>query len=148
MRVTLDTNVLVSAFISKQGNPARILEIVTTFDEISLVLSKEILTEFKDVLNRTEVSERFHYSQKDIEDYATAIRDVATIIDIQSKFRIMKEDPKDDIILQTAVDGKVDFLISGDRHLKQIKEFRNVRIVNPKQFLSIIATSLGELISQ
>ncbi len=124
-----------------------ILEIVTTFDEISLVLSEEILTEFKDVLNRSEVSGRFHYSQKDIGDYATAIRDVATIIDIQSKFRVAKEDPKDDVILQTAVDGKADFLISGDRHLKQIKEFRNVRIVNPRQFLSIIATSLGELFS-
>jgi uncharacterized protein len=147
MRVTLDTNVLVSAFISRQGNPARILEIITTFDEFSLVLSEEILTEFKDVLNRAEVSERFHYSQKDVEDYATAVRDVATVIDIQSKFRIVKEDPKDDIILQTAVDGKVDFVVSGDGHLKQIKEFRNVKIVNPKQFLLIIVTSFGELIS-
>ncbi len=147
MRVTLDTNVLVSAFISKQGNPARILDIVTTLDEISLLLSKEILDEFRDVLSRTDVSERFQYSKQDIEEYIAAIRGVATIIKVESNFKVVKDDPNDDIILETAVDGKADFLVSGDRHLREIKSFRNVRIVSPRQFLAIIARNFGELIS-
>ena len=147
MRVTLDTNVLVSAFISKQGHPALILDTIATFNEISLVLSEEILVELKDVLSRDEVIEQFHYSKKDIEEFIRAIREIASIINMQSSFAITEEDPKDDIILKTAYDGKADFLISGDRHVKKVKRFRGVRIVSPRQFMSIITKRFGELIS-
>ena len=63
MRIVLDTNVLVSAFISKDGNPAALLDVALTLPEIEVVLSEEILEEFGDVLSRRKVRERFHYSQ-------------------------------------------------------------------------------------
>ena len=55
MKVTLDTNVLVSAFISKYGQPAKILDIILTFPEIKLILSNSILEEFGEVISRQEV---------------------------------------------------------------------------------------------
>jgi predicted nucleic acid-binding protein len=48
MRVTLYTNILVSAFISKRGHSAKIFDIITTFEELTLVLSDPILQEFEE----------------------------------------------------------------------------------------------------
>jgi len=144
MKVTLDTNVLVSAFISKQGNPARILDIIATFDEIDLILSQDILEEFKEVLNRDEVAGRFGYSKTDISEFVEAIRETARIVRTRSSFKVVKDDPKDDMIINAAHDGKADFIVSGDGHLQRIKKFRSIRIVNPRQFMRILAKRFGE----
>lgn len=55
MKIVLDTNVLVSAFVSKLGYSAKIIDLISTFEEIRLISSEPILTEFKDVLSRDEV---------------------------------------------------------------------------------------------
>jgi len=52
MRITLDTNVLVSAFISKTGYSARVLDIALTLEDVELVLSEEIVREFVQVMSR------------------------------------------------------------------------------------------------
>lgn len=137
---------MVSAFISKQGNPARILDIIATFDEISLVLSQDILEEFRDVLSREEVAERFEYSKADISEFVAGMRQVAKIVRIRSNFKLVKDDPKDDMILNTAHDGNADFIVSGDRHLQNIKKFKGIRIVNPRQFVWIVANRFDELV--
>jgi uncharacterized protein len=146
MRITLDTNVLVSAFISKRGNSADVLDLIATFDEISLVLSKEILEEFKDVMNRKEVAARFDYSRTDIAKFEAAIRDVAEIVAVRSIFKAVREDPDDDVVVNTAIDGRADYIISGDRHLRELKRFQGVRIVSPKAFLTILTKRFGDLI--
>ncbi len=146
MRVVLDTNVLVSAFISKRGHSANILDIVTAFEEMTLVLSDEILEEFEDVMAREEVRERFDYSVAEINEFASAIRSVAEIVKVKSKFRLMEEDPKDDMVLNTAYDGRATCIVSGDGHLQNLKKFRSIRIVSPRQFMRIITRRFGELI--
>lgn len=146
MRVTLDTNVLVSAFISKRGHAANILDVVSTFEGITLVLSDEILEEFGDVMRRDEVRERFGYSDGDIREFTRAIRRVAKIVRIKSVFKVVKEDPKDDMVLNTAHDGKAAYIVSGDKHLQDVKRFRGMRIVSPTQFMRIVTRRFGELI--
>lgn len=146
MRVTLDTNILVSAFISKQGLSANILDIVITFEEMTLILSDEILEEFEDVMAREEVTERFDYSEADIRRFSAAIRSVAKIVKMKSNFKMVEEDPKDDIVLNTAYDGKASYIVSRDSHLQNVKKFRDIRIVSPKEFMRIITRRFGELI--
>ncbi len=147
MRVTLDTNVLVSAFISKYGQSANILDIVTTFEEITLVLSEEILDEFEDVMGREEVTERFNYSKTDVKEFTGAIRSVAKIVSMKSNFKVVEEDPKDDMILNIAYDGKAAYIVSGDRHLQNVRKFRGITVVSPRQFMGIITRRFGELIA-
>jgi putative PIN family toxin of toxin-antitoxin system len=135
MRVTLDTNVLVSAFISKNGQLVKILDTILTFPEIKLILSDSILEEFREVISRQEVRERFDYSVNEIESFVQAIRDVSAIVEIKSNFSVVKEDPKDDIILNTAYGGKVDYIVSGDFHLQKLKKFKGIKIVSPRQMM-------------
>ena len=146
MKVTLDTNVLVSAFISKNGLPADILDLVVTFDEIELVLSNEILEEFTSVMTREEVKGRFGLTESDIARFETAIRDVSQIIHVKSTFRAVDEDPADDMILNTALDGKVDYIVSGDKHLRKLKRFKGVKIVNPRAFMTTVTKKFGDVI--
>ncbi len=146
MRVTLDTNVLVSAFISKRGHSAEILDFIATFDEITLVLSKEILEEFKDVMNREEVTTRFGYNKADISKFEVAISEVAEIVDVKSSIRAIKEDPDDDVVVNTAIDGRADYLVSGDRHLRRLGKIKGVRVVIPKAFLTILTRRFGDFV--
>ncbi len=146
MRLTLDTNVLLSAFVSRQGYPAKLVDIILTFPEIKLTLSEPILLEFRDVMLRDEVRERFRYSARETESFVKDIRTVASMIEVKSQLKLVKEDPNDDVVINTALDAKSDYTVSGDSHLLKIKTFRDIKIVSPKQMLKIIVEQFEELI--
>jgi putative PIN family toxin of toxin-antitoxin system len=146
MRFTLDTNVLVSAFIARHGHSANPLELALTVESIKLVLSKRILQEFEDVLMRDEVKDRFSYTSQDVRRRVTALRQSAIIVRVRSRFKVIKEDPKDDIVLNTACDGKSDYIVSGDRDLLRTRRFRGIRIVNPRQMMGIISKEFPDFV--
>lgn len=129
MRVVFDTNVLVSATIvnGKQFELLRLAKL----GEIKLVLSFQIIEEFKEVISR----ERFGFSERQVEDAMREILDIAEIVYPVSKFDVIKEDSDDNIILECAVDGGVEYIVSGDRHLLSLKSFNGIRIVNADEFL-------------
>jgi len=146
MRVTLDTNVLVSAFISKHGLPADILDLVVTFDEIELILSDEILKEFTTVMKREEVKRRLEFTESDVSKFEAAVRGVSQIVPVKSRFKAVIEDPADDMIVNTAIDGEVDYIISGDQHVRRLGRFKGVRIVSPRAFMTIVTRRFGDMI--
>jgi hypothetical protein len=145
MRIVLDTNVLVSAFVSKEGQPAKIVDLLLTFPEIRLILSKQILREFKEVMLREDVRGRFGYSAGDVDLFVKGLRAIASVVTVKSKLKIVRADPEDGIVINTAVDGKADFVVSGDSHLKKLKKFRGIRILNSKQMLEVIVSRFGEI---
>jgi predicted nucleic acid-binding protein len=57
---------------------------------------------------------------------------------IKSKFKVVKADPADDIILRTAFDGKADCIISGDNHLLSLGAFRGVKILTVDEMLTLL----------
>jgi putative PIN family toxin of toxin-antitoxin system len=146
MRVTLDTNVLVSAFISRRGYSAEILDLVATFEEVTLVLSDEILAEFTEVMRREEVATRLGYDRAGVSRFERAIRSVAEIIVVRSDFKAVREDPSDDKAVNTAIDGHSDYIVSGDSHLKKLRRFKGVRIVSPRGFMAVVTRGFGDLI--
>jgi uncharacterized protein len=52
---------------------------------------------------------------------------------------VIKNDPSDNKFLVCAVEGQVDFIVSGDRHLTDIKLFQDIQIINPVEFLAQVA---------
>ena len=127
--LTLDTNILVSAFISK-GNEYRILRLAK-LEKIKLYISLEILEEFKEVISRS----KFGFSQKQINKSIKQLLSISEILITSSKLEIVKEDPDDNKILECALDGKSDFIISGDRHLLDLKEYKNIKILTSRELL-------------
>lgn len=132
MTVVLDTNVLVSALI-KAGKPRDLFNKLAKNKQI--VLSRAILEEFLDVIEDFKVAK--YTSEQDLAVFLEALGNAATIAQVKSRFKAVKEDPDDDIIVRAAYDGKADYIVSGDRHLLALKEFRGIRILTVDEMLNI-----------
>lgn len=61
-------------------------------------------------------------------------------IKTKSKFNIIVNDPSDNKFISLAVDGNAAYIISGDNHLLEIREFQKIKIITIKKFLPIIQT--------
>lgn len=136
MKITVDTNVLVSAaFWYGPSN-----EIIGRVEngEIELFLSEEIIEEFRGVLDYKEIRDKI--KNKHLESLKTldTIIYISKIINPIKKIDIIKEDPDDNKILECALTGNVDYIVTQDNHLLKLKEFEGIKILAPKEFLRTI----------
>jgi len=132
LRVTPDTNTLISAFIS-EGNEYELLK-SAKLGKIKIILSLDILKEFKDVISRP----KFGFSKEQIKNVFKQILSISEIIVPKLKIRIIKEDPEDDKVLECASAGNVDYIVSGDRHLLNLKNYKNIKIIRTFEVLKLI----------
>ncbi|MBI4674733.1 MAG: putative toxin-antitoxin system toxin component, PIN family [Chloroflexi bacterium] len=146
-KVVLDTNILVSALIIKEGKPARIVMFARE-GKFECVLSEEIIEEARTIFHRKHIQKRFHPSEEEIEEFLGALQDVSTFVSIQNVENVITADESDNVVLACAVEGGAEYLVSGDLHFLNLKSHRNVKMVTPAQFLEILktitATSQGE----
>ncbi|MBS3068244.1 putative toxin-antitoxin system toxin component, PIN family [Candidatus Micrarchaeota archaeon] len=132
MKIVVDTNILISAF-NWEGNPHRIIERALQ-RKINLVISPQILEEFKVVALRPV----FEFSEEEIDKFIESILEVCEMTIPIEKLDVIKDDPSDNKILECALEAKAGFIISGDRHLLKLKEFKGIKILTAKQFLDIL----------
>jgi len=130
--VVPDTNILVSGSIVPYGNPAFILDSWRA-GKIQLVTSLEILDEFRRVM-----AENFDVPKDDIDFFSAFIIWKGIVVEPKQKIDIIKEDPSDNKILEAAIEGKADYIVSGDEHLKNIGSFEGIKIVSPAEFVKIL----------
>jgi uncharacterized protein len=124
LRVVLDTNVLISAILT-EGKPRTLLRKGIS-KEFRIVISDLILRELGTVLRRP----KFKIDEDEIHRIILALMQAAEVVEVISKLNLVEEDPKDDMIVETAFDGKADFVISGDSHLLALNSFRGIKIVS------------------
>ncbi|MBI3914235.1 MAG: putative toxin-antitoxin system toxin component, PIN family [Chloroflexi bacterium] len=138
MKVVLDTNVLVSAFLRSKGKPAQILSQDSKFE---LLICEGILAELTDVLNRPRIRRRETYLEHRVHEYLERVRASSIWLTIGEVENIIPHDPPDNLVLACAVEGNADYLVSGNKHFLDLKQHRHVKMVTPAQFLEILATS-------
>ena len=131
-KVVLDTNVIVSAFIKYGGNEWRILRKAVSGEIISIT-SEGIIEEFVSVIS----GQKFGYSKERVNEMKNFITRASQVVVPEEKFDIVKDDPADNKIIDCAVTGNVNYIISGNKHLLNLEEFRKIKIVNGKKFLDI-----------
>jgi uncharacterized protein len=136
MKVVLDTNVLVSATFW-YGDSDKIIKLAEE-KKIEIVLSKDILEEFSRVLNYDEIQEKVRGKNLEIRNSFQKIVEIATIVEPEEKVNIIKDDPSDNTFLEVAKAGKADCIVSKDSHLLKLKQFENVEILTPKDFLVLM----------
>jgi hypothetical protein len=134
LRVVLDTNSLVSALITR-GKPRALLRKIID-KKLTLVISNQIIQEFKIVMKRPKFQR--YVDSSDIDEFLTRLIKISELIEVKSDFNIVKGDPTDDIILNCAYDGKVDYIVSGDEHLLALKNFKGIKIVTADETLKNI----------
>jgi putative PIN family toxin of toxin-antitoxin system len=127
--VVFDTNVYFSAFTHPLGPPFRIWEQAVKGIFILLV-SPAILREVARVLR-----DILQWREAEIVAHLKLVAKVAEIVSPTIALRVIAEDPTDDRILECALAGGAGLIVSGDRHLRKLKSFRNIGIVQPSDFL-------------
>lgn len=137
MRVVLDTNIWLSAIFWK-GEASRTIKLGVD-KKIVIITTEDILSEITEVLNKEEKFQKFILDRKQkIEDLIRTVLSFSTLIETESKLDLVKEHPKDNIILEAALDGRADYIISYDRHILNMIEFRGIKILNPREFLKLL----------
>ena len=136
MKITVDTNILVSATFW-YGDSYKIIEKVDN-KEIELILSKEIIEEYIEVLNSKEIQEKIKKKNLEIKYTIEKIRTISQIVEKIRSIDIIKEDPTDNKFIECAIAGKATYIISKDNHLLKLKQFEKIKILKPEEFLKIL----------
>ena len=135
LKAVYDTNVVVSGLISSRGIPALLLDLVFN-KRISLCLSPEIFHEYSSVLGRP----KFGIPKRRRDSVFRVIRSLAEWVEPDQRITVTG-DPDDNIILECAVAGAVDFIVTGNlRHFP--KTIKQIPVVSPRQFLDVYLRSL------
>src|SRR4030066_549551 len=129
MKVVIDTNVFISSFFG--GNPRKIIDLWKK-EKMTLCLSKDVLDEYMDVLQRVGLRD-----ENEIEELLSLFAKGFNILFTTKtpKIRAVKDDPDDDKFVECAVALKADVVITGDSATRALGEYMGIKIVNPQQFL-------------
>jgi putative PIN family toxin of toxin-antitoxin system len=139
-RVVVDTNLVISAILSPEGKPATILRMVLNA-KLDLVLSPALLEEISLVLNYEKIRKLFikrSVTPQQIKDALQKIVKTTIVVSGKTKVNRIDKDPSDNMLLSCALEGKADFIISGDHHLTDLVSFEGISIVNPDIFLKLM----------
>jgi len=132
MKIVLDTNIFVSAYLHN-GNPRKVYHrVVNGLDE--LYITDDILMELHKVLLR----KKFDIGINEVEDFVNIIESYSIKVICQNEPENISRDIDDNKILQCGVEGNVDYIITGDKDLLVLDNYKNIRIVNSSEYLNIL----------
>lgn len=132
LKVVIDTNVFVSAILF----PGEINRLVDLWQKGKFVflISREVLAEYLKVLSypkfaltRAEIRQII---EKELIPYVQ-------IVEVKTEIEVIEKDLSDNKFLGLALDGKAQYLVSGDQHLLAVGEFHNIKITLPGNFLKL-----------
>ncbi len=130
-RVVIDTNVFVSG-LNFGGKPGEVLELFVRGD-IDVITSPFILSEIERILR-----ERFEWSEGNIHRVLNRIKHQTILVHPKLKVAIIKSKDDDKRILECAIEGKAQYIISGDKkHLLPLKKYQMTKILSPAEFLRV-----------
>lgn len=131
MKAVFDTNIFVSAFAIPGGRAdAAILK--TVEGEVHLVISRPIIHEVLDVLGR-----KFDWNPEELARVAVYLSELAEVVAPRSRLKVLRDEP-DNRILECAVTGKADAIVTGDQAPRQLGEYRGIRLLSLRDFLDSV----------
>lgn len=137
MRVVLDANVWVSALISGQGAPARIVERWQR-GAVEVVICSAIRAELDRVLHYPKLMERYQLPENDIALFLRQLERQCVDVVPAREICVIECDPTGNRYLECAVAGEAAVIVSGDRHLLGLREYEGIQILTPAGFLLLL----------
>ena len=143
MRVVVDTNVVVSHYITPAAHAARVL-LAWQAQRFDLIVSEPILAEVERVLAYPHLRARHQMDMAEIAQVIENFQDLAILVEPTDEPDAVRDDPDDNRFIACAITGNADVIVSGDRHLLVLGEYEGIPIVTPGAFLLILAEQEGD----
>ena len=144
-RATFDTNIFVRTVIRKNNLPNHLLSLWRE-ERFVLVLSQSIIDEVEEVLSRRRLRLKYQYTLNEVRDLVHLLQQ-ASVVEVNTSFELCHRDPTDNIFVDCAILGRVEFLVSTDGDLVDNPELKQslfefgVEIVEPPSFLEKVRAS-------
>lgn len=130
-RAVLDTNILISAILFK-GIPGRLLELAIA-GSFRAVTSPTLLDELDEKLRG-----KFQLPSADADQVRSDLEELCDVVSTIPHLAVVKDDPDDDRVLECAIAGRADTIVSGDRHLLKLGSYDGIAILTVRQFMDRI----------
>jgi putative PIN family toxin of toxin-antitoxin system len=138
LRIVLDTNVLISA-IGWDGPERETIRKAINGD-YTIIISQNILNEFFGVISRDKFS---FIKRADIGRFLMIIIEIFEIVETKTKVHLIEDDPDDNMVIECAIDGEADMIISGDVHLLRLGEVGNIKIISSRELIAYLEQNQG-----
>jgi len=129
MRVVLDTNVFVSVVL---GHTLQAIFDYWLAGSFVLIVSNDIVQEYLGVLRRP----KFRLTSEIIDPIISQMFQRAEFVTPDTYIHVIEADPSDNKFLEAALTGQATYIVSDDKHLLELKSYKNVRIISARDFLS------------
>ncbi|MBC2715511.1 MAG: putative toxin-antitoxin system toxin component, PIN family [Desulfobacteraceae bacterium] len=134
LKAVIDTSVMVSVAFAKKGVAKKLKNLIAD-DAFTMVTSKAIIKELHEVLHYPHIVQRFRPSNEYIDEFVGMIIEHSEITKGAYTVKGIAEDPDDDMFIACALEGKADYIVSRDPHLRNIKHFQKIQIIDASTFI-------------
>jgi putative PIN family toxin of toxin-antitoxin system len=134
IKAVVDTSVMLSVAFPR-GELARELRDMIADGVFTLVTSKEIMAELYRVIHYPRILKQFKPAKDDIDDFIGMVMEKALITRGSYSTKKIADDPSDDMFLACAIEAKADYIVSRDPHLRNLKHFHSIKIIDVKGFV-------------
>ena len=132
LKLIIDTNLWVSFIIS---NKLTLLDPFLLSGEARLLFSKELIAEIQQTITKPKL--RKYFKANALEEMLSTFEPISDLIQVESIITICR-DVKDNFLLALAKDGKADYLLTGDKDLLELTEYKNTKIITASEFEKIL----------
>jgi len=134
LHLVIDTNIVISALLKPESNPALIISLILRGD-FRLCLTEKIFAEYEEVLGRGKFKK---LDQPSVKELLAALRSRALWVIPKVTMEGVAKDPDDHAFLECALESGANFLITGNIHHFPEKRFHHTSIVTPGEFVSYV----------
>lgn len=135
MRVVLDTNIIISRYLTPHGRVARVLDLWEA-DAFELIASAAVLNEYSRVLRYLRHRRAHGLTDDQLAEVDEAFRLFSRIVEPVETPAVIEQDPDDNHFLAVSAAGGADCLVTGDPHLLQLGAYEDIPILKPADFLA------------
>jgi len=139
IRAVVDTNIFIRALIKPQGTVGPVLTHLR-YGDYTLLYADLLLDELVAKLALPRIRDKYHLSDEDVQIVLSFILLHGEPVTPQRRIMACR-DPKDDIVLEVAVTGRADFIVTGDNDLLVLHPFEGIPIIGPAEFLKALESS-------
>jgi putative PIN family toxin of toxin-antitoxin system len=137
MNAVLDTNIVIGAAITPKGPPGRIIS-AWRASAFAWIVSPPLLEELERAFTYPRVQRYLSWSKDEVSEFLQLLRRAANVVNPEVTLDVVSNDPDDNRVLEAAVAGQAEYLVTNDDALLGLKSYQSIEIVTAARFAAIL----------